>query len=120
MGCKFLAATDAGFLEVAGTEGCLGSHWGMQKRNLRRRLVFPPHRLLCSFGKRQRRRKALWLSADNLVPETLEWEGSRTLRSGNSMTLRDTGGKRDPGRGEGCDDAGAPLQQGSLTSGIYA
>lgn len=120
MGRKFLAATDAGFLELAGTEGCLGSHRGMRKRKQRRGSHSHLTGSWAALGRDKEDKHFDWLSADSLVPEALEWEGSTALQTGNSMTLRNTAGKWNPGCWEGCDNAGAPLQQGSLTSGIYA
>ena len=55
---KFLAAADGGFLESARIEGHLGDV--EEKSEAGVLLLTAPHGLLCGFGKRRRRRKALY------------------------------------------------------------
>lgn len=95
--CKFLAAADGGFLESARIEGHLGDVEEKSEAGVLL-LTLPLTGYCVALGRGEGAEKHFTrLTADTLVPEALQWEGSRTPRPVRFMTLRNKRGTWNPG-----------------------
>lgn len=101
--CKFLAAADGGFLESARIEGHPADVEEKSEAGVLL-LTLPLMSYCVALGRGEGAEKHFTrLTVDTLVPEALQWEGSRTPRPVRFMTLRNKRGTWNPGCWERCD-----------------